>query len=275
MSKITSKLSAAEKKILRQIYWRSFTLFSAVTPAKQGASGFEYSMLPVINHFYKNDDDKKAAMVRHMSYFNSNLAMSPFIMGVAASMEKQNAKSKDFNVESINAIKTSLMGPLSGIGDSLFWGVLRVIAAGIAVSLAQSGNWLAPIIFLLLFNVPVQLVRWYGGQLGYTLGSTYIEDLYKKDLINIMTKAASIVGLMMVGAMTSSMVKFSLKWNMVVNGKSILNAQSMLNQIFIGLLPLGITLLCFYLLKNKNISINWLILGTIVVAVGLALVGIV
>ena len=90
-----------------------------------------------------------------------------------------------------------------------------------------------------------------------------------------MTKAASIVGLMMVGAMTSSMVKFSLKWNMVVNGKSILNAQSMLNQIFIGLLPLGITLLCFYLLKNKNISINWLILGTIVVAVGLALVGIV
>ncbi|MCI1892390.1 MAG: PTS system mannose/fructose/sorbose family transporter subunit IID, partial [Schleiferilactobacillus harbinensis] len=149
MSKITSKLDAAEKKILRQIYWRSFTLYSAVTPAKQGASGFEYSMLPVINHFYKGHDDaKKAAMVRQMSYFNTNLAMAPFIMGVTASMEKQNAKSKDFNVESINAIKTSLMGPLAGIGDSLFWGVLRVIAAGIAVSLAESGNLLAPIIFL-------------------------------------------------------------------------------------------------------------------------------
>jgi PTS system mannose-specific IID component len=167
------------------------------------------------------------------------------------------------------------MGPLAGIGDSLFWGVLRVIAAGIAVSLAESGNLLAPIIFLLLFNIPVQLVRWYGGQLGYTLGSTYIEDLYKKDLINIMTKAASIVGLMMVGAMTSSMVKFSIKWNMVLGGKTILKTQSMLDQIFIGLLPLAITLLCFYLLKKKNVSLNWLILGAIVISVGLALVGIV
>ncbi|MCH4171733.1 MAG: PTS system mannose/fructose/sorbose family transporter subunit IID [Lactobacillus sp.] len=275
MSKITAKLSAEEKKMLRQTYWRSFTLYSAVTPAKQGASGFEYSMIPWINHFYKNAADKKAALVRHMAYFNTNLAMSPFIMGVTASMEKQNSEKSDFNAESINAIKTSLMGPLAGIGDSIFWGVLRVIAGGIAISLAQSGNFLAPIIFLLIFNIPVQLVRWYGGQLGYTLGSSYISDLYEKGLINIMTKAASIVGLMMVGAMTSSMVKFSVKWNMVMGGKTILKTQDMLNQIFIGILPLGITLLCFWLLRKKNVSINWLILGTLLIAILLALVGIV
>ncbi|GAF40369.1 PTS system mannose fructose sorbose family IIDsubunit [Agrilactobacillus composti DSM 18527 = JCM 14202] len=275
MSKITAKLSAEEKKMLRQTYWRSFTLYSAVTPAKQGASGFEYSMMPWINHFYKNAADKKDALVRHMAYFNTNLAMSPFIMGVTASMEKQNSEKADFNAESINAIKTSLMGPLAGIGDSIFWGVLRVIAGGIAISLAKSGNFLAPIIFLLIFNIPVQLVRWYGGQLGYTLGSSYISDLYEKGLINIMTKAASIVGLMMVGAMTSSMVKLSVKWNMVMGGKTILKTQDMLNQIFIGILPLGITLLCFWLLRKKNVSINWLILGTLVIAILLALVGIV
>lgn len=279
MSKISKNLTKTEKKLIRQMYWRSFTLYSAVTPAKQGASGFEYSMLPFINHFYKNDQDKKDAMVRHMSYFNTNLAMSPFVMGVTASMEKQNSENDDFNAESINAIKTSLMGPLAGIGDSIFWGVLRVIAAGIAISLAKSGNIAAPIIFLLLFNIPVQLVRWYGGQLGYTLGSTlgsnYIGELYEKGLINILTKAASIVGLMMVGAMTSSMVIFKLKWNMVVGGKTILKSQQMLDQIFVGLLPLGITLLCFWLLKKKNVSINWLILGTIVISVVLAMVGVV
>jgi len=275
MSKISKNLTKTEKKLIRQMYWRSFTLYSAVTPAKQGASGFEYSMLPFINHFYKNDQDKKDAMVRHMSYFNTNLAMSPFVMGVTASMEKQNSENDDFNAESINAIKTSLMGPLAGIVDSIFWGVLRVIAAGIAISLAKSGNIAAPIIFLLLFNIPVQLVRWYGGQLGYTLGSNYIGELYEKGLINILTKAASIVGLMMVGAMTSSMVIFKLKWNMVVGGKTILKSQQMLDQIFVGLLPLGITLLCFWLLKKKNVSINWLILGTIVIAVVLAMVGVV
>lgn len=69
------------------------------------------------------------------------------------------------------AIKSSLMGPLAGIGDSFFWGVLRVVAAGIAVGMAQAGNILAPFVFLLIFNIPAQLVRYYGG-FGHTLGST-------------------------------------------------------------------------------------------------------
>lgn len=275
MSRFNQNVSPEEKKLLRQMYWRSFTLYSAVTPAKQGASGFEYAMLPFINRFYKNQEDKKAAMVRQMSYFNTNVAMVPFIMGLSASMEKENSEKTDFNQDSINAIKTSLMGPLAGIGDSVFWGVLRVIAAGVAVGLAQSGNVLAPIIFLLLFNLPVQLIRWYGGQLGYTLGSAYISDLYENGLINILTKAATIVGLTMVGAMTSQMVKFDLKWKMVMGGKTILKSQEMLDQIFIGLLPLAVTLFCFYLLKKKNVSINVLIFGIIIAAIALSLLGIV
>ena len=53
------------------------------------------------------------------------------------------------------------MGPLAGIGTTIFWGVLRVIAAGIAVSMGQSGNVLAPLVFLILFNLPSILVRYY------------------------------------------------------------------------------------------------------------------
>lgn len=82
MSKLSKDMSKDEKKLMRQMYWRSFTLYSAVTPAKQGASGFEYSMLPFINKFYKKKQDKKEAMVRQMSYFNTNLAMAPFVMGL-------------------------------------------------------------------------------------------------------------------------------------------------------------------------------------------------
>ncbi|MFC0232941.1 PTS system mannose/fructose/sorbose family transporter subunit IID [Vagococcus entomophilus] len=274
MANKQNDLSKQEKKLLKQMYWRSFTLFSAVTPAKQGASGFEYTMLPFINAFYKEDEARKEAMVRQMSYFNSNVALAPFVMGITASMEKENSLKPGFNADSINAIKTSLMGPLAGIGDSVFWGVLRVIAAGIAVSLAKSGNIFAPLVFLLLFNVPIQMIRWYGGRLGYTLGSSYISKLYENGLINILTKAASIVGLTMVGAMTAQMVIFKVKWNMVVAGKTILKTQNMLDQIFIGLVPLLITLFCFYLLKKKNVSINYLIFGIILIGIVLSMLGI-
>lgn len=264
-----------QKKLMKQMYWRSFTLYSAVTPSKQGASGFSYAMQPFLDLFYKeNEDEKRQAMVRHMSYFNTNVATYPFILGVTASMEKENSEKDDFNAESINAIKTSLMGPLAGIGDSVFWGVLRTLSAGIAVSLAQAGNVFAPIVFLLLFNIPVQLLRYKGGQLGYTLGSSYISSLYENGLINILTKAASIVGLAMVGAMTSQMVHLDIKWNMVMDGEVVMNTQKMLDQIFVGLIPLLITLFSFYLMKKKNVSINYLIFGIIILGIVLALLGI-
>jgi mannose PTS system EIID component len=274
MTKQTTQSATTEKKLLKQMFWRSFTLYSAVTPSKQGASGFSYAMQPFLDYFIKDETKKREAMVRQMSYFNTNIAMYPFILGVVASMEKENSEKEDFNAESINAIKTSLMGPLAGIGDSVFWGVLRTIAAGIAISLAQAGNVLAPIVFLLLFNIPVQYLRWKGGQLGYSLGSTYISNLYQNGLINILTKAASIVGLAMVGAMTSQMVKFEIKWNMVMDGEVVMKTQEMLDQIFVGLIPLLLTVLSFYLMKKKNVSINYLIFGIIILGIILSVLGI-
>lgn len=275
MSNLTKSIPADERKMLRKVFWRSFTLYAAVSPAKQGASGFCYSLMPFINKFYKKDEEgKKAALTRSMSYFNTTIPLSTFIMGLVASMEKENSERKDFDTNSINAVKSSLMGPLAGIGDSIFWGVLRVIAAGIAVGLGSAGNVLAPIIFLVLFNVPSLLIKYYGTFLGYKLGSEYIQKIYASGLMNILTKAASIVGLIMVGGMTASMVTFQSTFEWKMSGESILNLQSMLDQIFVGIVPLGLTLLCYYLLKKKNISITVLIIGVIVLSILLSLLGI-
>lgn len=263
-----------ERKLLRKTFWRSFTLYSSVSPAKQGASGFCYSLMPFINKFYNDPKDKKEALVRNMSYFNTTISVSTFIMGLTASMEKENSMRKDFDTTSINAVKSSLMGPMAGIGDSLFWGVIRVIAAGVAVSMGQSGNVLAPIVFLLLFNIPSIAIKYYATFLGYSLGSKYIEKLYSSGLINILTKAASIVGLIMVGGMTSQMVTFKTTIQLKMGSASVLNLQNMLDQIFIGIIPLGITLLCFYLLQKKKISINILLIGVIVLGILISALGI-
>ncbi|MDO4941711.1 MAG: PTS system mannose/fructose/sorbose family transporter subunit IID [Lachnospiraceae bacterium] len=274
MSKLTKAISKEEKNFLRRIFWRSQTLYAAVSPAKQGASGFCYSMMPCINHFYKDQEQKNQALTRSMSYFNTTIPLSTFLMGLVASMEKENSEKSEFDTNSINAVKSSLMGPLAGIGDSIFWGVLRVIAAGIAVSMGQSGNILAPIVFLILFNVPSILIRYYGTFLGYQLGSQYIQKIYSSGLMNILTKAASIVGLIMVGGMTAQMVSFTAKWSMSMKGETIMNLQDMLDQIFVGIIPLGITLLCYYLLKKKNVSINVLLIGIIVLSILLSALGI-
>lgn len=275
MSNLTKSILAEERKLLRKAFWRSFTLYAAVSPAKQGASGFCYSMMPFINRFYSGSEErKKEALSRSMSYFNTTITCSTFIMGLVASMEKKNSEQPDFDAGSINAVKSSLMGPLAGIGDSIFWGVLRVIAAGIAVGMGAAGNVLAPIVFLLLFNIPSLLVKYYGTFLGYKLGSEYIQKVYASGLMNILTKGASTVGLIMVGGMTASMVTFRSVFELTMDGESVLSLQPMLDQIFVGMVPLGLTLLCYYLLKKKNVSITTLILGVIALSILLSLLGI-
>lgn len=52
MSNITKSIPTDERKMLKKAFWRSFTLYAAVSPAKQGASGFCYSLMPFINKFY-------------------------------------------------------------------------------------------------------------------------------------------------------------------------------------------------------------------------------
>ena len=273
--KLMNNVSKEEKKLIRKMFWRSGAMYASVNPVTMGGGGFCYSMIPFINHFYKDNEEKRReALTRHVKYFSTTIPMASFVMGIAGSMEKENSEKTDFDAGSINSIKLSLMGPLAGIGDSIFWGVLRVIAAGIAVGLGASGNVLAPIVFLLLFNIPSILVKYYGTFLGYKLGSEYIQKVYASGLMNILTKAASIVGLIMVGGMTASMVTFNSTYELTMKGESVLNLQNMLDQIFIGIVPLGLTLLCYYLLKKKNVSITVLIIGVIILSILLSLLGI-
>ncbi len=68
--------------------------------------------------------------------------------------KKKNAKGEEIEPSAITGIKTALMGPLSGIGDSIFLGCIRVIALGVGLPLAMSGNILGPILYLLIYNIP-------------------------------------------------------------------------------------------------------------------------
>ncbi len=238
--KMTKGVSKEDKKMLNSIFWRSFTVFAGnpgVT--KAGADGFLYSMIPALSRYYKKDETKlKDAMVRHTTWYNITENLGTFAMGVVAAMEKENSEKEDFDTTSISAIKTSLMGPLSGIGDSIFWGVVRVIAAGVGISLAANGSILGPIMFLLIYNIPSIICRYYMTYMGYTLGSTFIERLYNSGAMKIVTKCASILGLVMVGAMTASNVTFKTILKIPVKNADAVSIQTYLDAIFVGIVPL-------------------------------------
>lgn len=214
--------------------------------------------MPVIDLFYNDDPEgRKKAMVRHTAWFNATLHLNDFIVGLVASMEKQNSQDKDFDDSSITAVKAPLMGPLSGIGDSFFWGILRMVAAGIGISQDSAGSPLGTIVFLLLYNIPAMIIQYYSLYGGYSVGTTFIERLYESGGMKILTKVSSLLGLMMMGSMTASNVKFKTILQMTVQGsKQVMKIQSYLDQLFVGIVPLAVTLFAFWLLMMTSLCHN-------------------
>lgn len=268
---ITASKQLMDKKTFRKILWRSFLLQGSWNYINGAGVGALYMILPFIRKLYPNPEDKNeriSALKRGLAYFNITPAIAPFPMGIAASMEEQNKEISDFDPSSINAVKASLMGPLSGIGDSLFWGTIRVIAAGIGISLAKAGNILGPILFLVIYNVPNLLARYYGLKYGYELGGEFIQKVYANGLMKIITKAAGILGMIMVGAMTYSTVtlKTILKFKI---GSMTFNLQQILDQIMLGIIPLTVTLGTFWLIRKK-VSANKIILLMVILSFALS-----
>ena len=252
MSNLTKSIPADERKMLRKAFWRSFTLYAAVSPAKQGASGFCYSLMPFINKFYKNDEEgKKAALTRSMSYFNTTITCSTFIMGLVASMEKKNSEQKDFDASSINAVKSSLMGPLAGIGDSLRATVEAIIGA-LAAGFAMNGSIFGAILFFVLGNAYYFGISYFGFFYTYKNGMKVIRDMNKSGILDRLMESATILGMTAVGALIPSWVGFKLT-SAIQIGDYVLNIQQELDNIIPGLAPLALTI-CLAWLYKKNVS---------------------
>lgn len=152
--KKTSKITA---KDIRKMALRSWTIMCSWNYERQMHMGFMYGMAPILDKIYADDEIKKQqAYERHMEFFNCTPQMTSFIMGLCASMEEQNAAAAEgeYDSESISMIKTSLMGPFAGIGDSFFQGTLRIITFGIGLSFAKEGSILGPILAVGLFAIP-------------------------------------------------------------------------------------------------------------------------
>ena len=112
-----------ENKLTNRDLWKVFlhqlTIRGTNNYERQQNAGFTEAMMPVIEKYYEDPEEKKEAYARHMEYFLTNDITSAIPVGVAAAMEERYATEGDIDPDSINAVKTALMGPLAGLGDSL------------------------------------------------------------------------------------------------------------------------------------------------------------
>ncbi|EFQ50632.1 MAG: PTS system mannose/fructose/sorbose family transporter subunit IID [Lactobacillus iners] len=248
-SHITDENCKLTKKDLNKMFRR--WIFSAglgYNFETQQAPSVAFSMRKALRKIYKDDKEYIEAMDNHYKYFNANPLMANVILGATLAMEEnEGIKAKN----AVQSLKTSLMGPFSGVGDSIFWILIPTIMGSIAGYMAVQGNATGAVIWMILQAMFYFLKVWLF-KTGYNSGTKLVTSLGKK--INIFTDAISIMGLMVIGCLIPTVVKvfIPLKFK---TGKVILSLQNgILDKIMPALLPVAVTIFVYWLLGKKNIT---------------------
>ena len=228
------------------------------------------SMIPILRKLYKKGDEFNAALKRHLQFFNTESTWGAITLGIAVSMEEQRAMGQDIPGEAITGIKTGLMGPFAGIGDTINWATLLPILLGFFIPVAKSGSWIAGVAPIFIFAGITCFVGYNTYHFGYKLGAKSATQLLKSGWINRLILGASILGLFMMGGLAASYVNVSTPLT-INTGSTVFKVQDVLDKILPGLLPL-LTVTGVYFLIDK-IKRNYSLAVLIILVASLALGG--
>ena len=192
---------------------------------------------------------------------NTSPQLVTLVMGIIIALEEGKERP-----EIIQGIKVSLMGPIGGIGDALFFLTLLPISAGVGASLALEGSIAGPFIFLLLYNAVYLFAKIALMRLGYNAGVKAI-SLISANTRKI-SRAASIIGISVVGALIAKSVSLEIAYVINVGGVTLDLQSELFDAIIPKLLPLLVTLGCFGLLRKGKKPITLIAVIVVVALIG-------
>lgn len=296
------------KKDRMSVAWRHQFLQGSWNYERMQNGGWCYSIIPAIKKLYPNEEDRIAALKRHMEFYNTHPYVSAPVMGVTLALEEERANGAEVNDQSIQGVKIGMMGPLAGVGDPVFWFTFRPILGALGASLALSGSIVGPLLFFFAWNVIRMGFLWYTQEFGYKVGNSIVKDL-SGGILRKITQGASILGMFIIGSLVQRWVSITftpvvskvvqsegayIDWSKIQSGAegiksaleqySVLGAnglniekvttlQQNLDQLIPGLAALLLTLLCCWLLRKK-VSPILIIIALFVVGILAHLAGI-
>ena len=290
------------KKDRMDVCWRHQFLQGSWNYERMQNGGWCYSIIPAIKKLYSKEEDRAAALKRHLEFYNTHPYVSAPVMGVTLALEEERANGMPVDDQTVQGVKVGMMGPLAGVGDPVFWFTVRPILGALGASLALSGSIVGPLLFFVVWNLVRIAFLWYTQEFGYKVGTSIAKDM-SGGLLGKVTEGASILGMFIIGALVQRWVSISftpvvsqvtqsegayIEWNKLPKGAAgikealsqynslggnglnqvkVTTLQQNLDQLIPGLAALLLTLLCCYLLKKK--------VSPIVIIIALFVVGIV
>jgi PTS system mannose-specific IID component len=248
--------------------WVTWTFFSHANynyERLQG-TGFAHAMTPIIRRLYKTDDEIRAALKRHLVFFNTEPNFGNVVHGTVIAMEEQRANGAPIDDDAINAVKSGLMGPMAGIGDTLSQSTIAPILLALGIGIAggtasgtavptltgATGNPLGAILYIGLVSVLVVGIGYLAWMQGYARGRAFVTDLLRSGTIERVLVGAGVLGNMVLGALAAKFIVVYLAPTVTIAGAQLNLQASVLDPIFPGLLALGLVVLVWWLLRRVS-----------------------
>ncbi len=235
--------------------------------------GFAHSMTPIIEKLYKTKEDISAALKRHLIFFNTQPDIGGVIHGIVIAMEEEKAAGADISDDAINGVKTGLMGPMAGVGDTIQQGIVIPIALAIGIGLALGGqpqatrgNILGPLFYVVAVAAFVWGVGWWVWWQGYVQGRAAVTSILQSGALQKVITGAGVLGNFVMGVLAVQFVKLSTPVAFSIGG-STFRIQAMLDSFMPNLLPLILVLLVWWLVSKKNVSPTLIMAAIIILGV--------
>jgi mannose/fructose/N-acetylgalactosamine-specific phosphotransferase system component IID len=215
-----------------------------------------------------NPEAQQDMMKRHMEFFNTEPIWGGLVIGITLAIEEEKAMAPDEVPDELStSIKTALMGPCAGIFDSLFQSTLVpiLLAIGIGIS-SESGSVLGPLLYIVLFWAIVPTVSWALFYNAYKMGINGVQKILASGIKDRIISAANVVGLTVIGAVTASTcnIKTALSFTY---GEMTVDVNSILDGIQPKLLVLIGAFIVYHLMAKKQVSVNKIMLGMLIVSI--------
>ncbi|WOO87917.1 PTS system mannose/fructose/sorbose family transporter subunit IID [Mollicutes bacterium LVI A0039] len=266
MNTTNNKLSEQDIRKL-SIRWMALSQVSW-SYNKMMAPGYFAATYPTLKKIYKDDPEGlRESINTSLIFFNSNPHTSHAILGMTIGMEEVK---KQEVLETVAGLKTGLMGPFAGIGDSVFGVIIPTIMGSIAAYMAIDGNALGAILWIIA-NIIVIGVRMKLTLIGYNLGEKIV-TMYS-DILSKFTNSAMILGLIVVGGLIPTIVRANLNSEIMI-GELPIDLQAMADSIMPGLIPVIFIVFGYKMLGMKNMTSTKLIFIIIILGIVLGLTNI-
>ena len=251
---------------------RSYFLQNAFNYNSYQGVSYLYVILPALKKVYKGNPEKlQETAIANLEFYNTNPQMLPFITSMQLAMYDNGQ-----DIEDARSIKMALMGPLSGIGDSIAQFGIAPLFSTLFAGLALDGLGFAPMGFWFSMIASMLAIKLLMGYLGFKLGTSVIETL--SDRIGKISAAANIVGVTVISGLATSFVKanIAIKYaTKVDSGESqVVAIQDILDKIMPKLLPVLITVVVFYLIKKKKWNTYKLLILLFIIGILASVLGI-